>query len=76
MGLTLAITWPQNAPSEEDSLVEAAQVNGSVRRMETEQSIAIAISLIVDLAYCFTLISPVRPRIQIIIGAHCSCSRD
>lgn len=31
MHLTLAITWPQNALAEEDSLVEAAQVNGSAR---------------------------------------------
>ena len=31
MGLTLAITWPQGALGEENSLGEAAQVNGGVR---------------------------------------------
>jgi hypothetical protein len=29
--LTLAITWPQGVISEEDTLAEAAQVNGDVR---------------------------------------------
>ena len=28
---TLAITWPQGAPDEEDSLAVAAQVHGGVR---------------------------------------------
>ena len=73
---TLAITWPQGVLAEEDSLVEAARVNGGVRRMETKQSIAVAIGFIVDIAYCSALISPVRPRIEIIIGAHYSCSRN
>jgi hypothetical protein len=30
--LTLAITWPQDVHGEEDSLAEAAQVNGNVGR--------------------------------------------
>jgi hypothetical protein len=31
VGLTLAITWPQGVLKEEDSLGDAAQVNGGVR---------------------------------------------
>jgi hypothetical protein len=34
MYLTLAITWPQGLCSEEDSLAEAAQVNGGVREWQ------------------------------------------
>jgi hypothetical protein len=33
-GLTLAITWPQSAPSGEDSIAVAAQVYGDVRLLE------------------------------------------
>ncbi len=76
MWLTLAITWPQGVLGEEDSQAAAAQVHGGVRRMETKDSIAVTIGLIVDLAYCSALVSPVRSRIKIIIGAHDSCSRD
>ncbi len=34
MDLTLAITWPQGVRREEDSLAEAAQVNGGVREWQ------------------------------------------
>jgi hypothetical protein len=33
---TLAITWPQDVTCEEDSLAEAAQVNGNVGRPDKD----------------------------------------